>query len=71
MMFFLGLLVGTTAGFFCAAMARAASADVAAREYAELPHLPTYLQESPTNTGRYAFINESANESRVNGSTGT
>lgn len=34
MMFFLGLLVGTTAGFFCAAIVQAASTDAQVRENA-------------------------------------
>lgn len=72
MLFFLGLLVGSTAGFFCAAMAHAASADASVREQvADMPPLPTYLQQAPMNTGRYAIVNESANGSSSSLRSGT
>ncbi len=71
MMFFLGLLVGTTAGFFCAAMAQSASADAEFREIDQLPQVSIHIQESPMNTGRYAIINESAANSAPDTRTGT
>lgn len=80
MMFFLGMLVGGTAGFMFAAMAAAASADAEIRDGVDyLPQLPIGLQQGPMNTGRYAIITQSvadatevaANNDPGQGRTGT
>lgn len=79
MLFFLGLMMGGTAGFLFATMAVAASRDASVREDLDFmqgleraPLIPTDLDASPVNTGRYEIINEAVvSRSRTNLKTGT
>lgn len=79
MLFFLGLMMGGTAGFFFATMAVAASRDASVRRDLDFeqglelaPLIPTDLGTSPVNTGRYEIINEAAvSRSRMDLETGT
>ena len=79
MLFFLGLIVGATVGVFFSALAVAASRDASARDGQEFlrglehaPLIPTDLEASSVNTGRYEIINEAAlSRPRMDLKTGT